>query len=115
MGGCPGCGAHSSGADGVCPVCGAELQPPVVLELDRPPPRPTRTTAPALQTALPRPARASLPGGGTALSSAPGYDELDAPNRLLLWRVTRAPLILLLAWFTASHLVFGASGSSSTT
>ena len=97
MGGCPGCGARSGASAELCPVCGAELQPPVVLELDRPPPRPARASPPA-------PAR-----GGTALSSSgPSYDDIDAPNRLLLWRVTRAPLVLLLAWFTASHLLFGA-------
>jgi hypothetical protein len=97
-------------------VCGAELAPPVVLELDRPPPPPPRPaapwpaplTAPTSPTARARAARASQAGGETALSSGADYDELDHPNRLLMWRVTRAPLILLLAWFTASHLVFGA-------
>jgi hypothetical protein len=33
---------------------------------------------------------------------------VDAPRRLLFWRVSRAPLILLLGWFTLSHLALGA-------
>ena len=46
-------------------------------------------------------------GGGTSLP-APSYDELQARNRLLFWRVSRAPVILLLGWFTLSHLALGA-------
>jgi hypothetical protein len=44
-------------------------------------------------------------GGGTSTAS---YDEIEAPQRRLFWRVSRAPLILLLAWFTLSHLALGA-------
>jgi len=44
-------------------------------------------------------------GGGTSTAS---YDEMEAPRRLLFWRLSRAPLILLLGWFTLSHLALGA-------
>jgi hypothetical protein len=95
-------------------VCGAERQAPVALELDRPPPRSTGRVSVRTTGQPPIPARSaarpSWPpgGGGTALPASPGYDQLDEPNRRLLWRATRAPLLLLLAWFTASHLLFGA-------
>jgi hypothetical protein len=79
-------------------VCGAELAPLVLLELAVPIRR--KTLAPA-------PEGRRVRGGGTSLPP-PTFNELQAGNRLLFWRLSRAPLILLLGWFTLSHLALGA-------
>ncbi|HKE18862.1 MAG TPA: hypothetical protein VKB80_28500 [Kofleriaceae bacterium] len=80
----------------MCPVCGAPIEAQVALELDLPPPRarPPATGAPAARTS------GSTSGRGAATS----YDDIDAPDRRLMWRVTRAPLVALLGWFTLSHV-----------
>jgi hypothetical protein len=54
-------------------------------------------------------ARGAGGGGTSTATSTASYDELEAPRRLLFWRVTRTPLILLLGWFTLSHLALGAT------
>ncbi len=39
---------------------------------------------------------------------SPSYAEQEHGRRLAFWWVTRIPVLLILGWFTASHLVFGA-------
>ena len=39
---------------------------------------------------------------------APSYAEQQHGRRLTFWWATRIPVLLILGWFTASHLVFGA-------
>jgi hypothetical protein len=37
------------------------------------------------------------------------YEAREHSNRLLFWRLTRAPVVALLAWFTASYMFLGAT------
>lgn len=84
----------------MCPVCGAPIEAQVALELDLPPPRarPPATGAPAARTS------GSTSGSTSGRGAATSYDDIDAPDRRLMWRVTRAPLVALLGWFTLSHV-----------
>jgi hypothetical protein len=47
-----------------------------------------------------------FPGSGPR-APGPSYEEMDAPDRRLLWRLSRAPVVLVLGWFTLSHLALG--------
>jgi hypothetical protein len=42
------------------------------------------------------------------VAAGKSFDELERGNRLLYCRVTRFPVLLILGWFTVSHLVLGA-------
>ena len=114
MGVCPRCGAEGGQVGGPCPVCGAAIESRFKLEL----------AEPAAGSRAPRSMPSSRLGGagaaaGPAAASpvlpvrrgrapAPAFAEIDAPRRRLFWRVTRVPLIVILAWFTLSHLALGA-------
>lgn len=37
------------------------------------------------------------------------FDEREHTNRMLVWRVTRVPVLLILGWFTFSHLFLGST------
>jgi hypothetical protein len=105
MGVCRGCAGRTGKAGEVCQVCGRPLDDGAVLELAEPfPVHRARTATTGPMAGLSPGARSA----STTRAPLPSYDELEAPRRLLFWRVTRAPLVLLLAWFTLSHLALGA-------
>ena len=89
--------ARSTGAGWSDPLSRSISAPLVAVGPPVPTARSHSPTAPPSGTTL---RRATLPGAT--------YDELEASNRILLWRVSRTPVILILGWFTLSHLALGA-------
>ncbi len=105
---CPGCGSFYYGDDGVLDLDEGALvashQPGVAGD------RPNQAQIGAIST-LDLGDREPPPGPAVRarpVASGPSFAEQERARRLLYWRVTRIPVLLILGWFTASHLFLGA-------
>jgi hypothetical protein len=98
---CPHCGAPAEGRE-QCPACGALISGgEIELELAEPLPEPAPERPPDPVPERPPP-----------LARPPdtrSWQERQAASVRDYWRVVRLPVVLILGWFTASHLVLGST------
>lgn len=119
---CGNCGAPVNENE-QCSQCGAvDVGEP--LEVDH---ETARAAKPAgVTTHRPAGAQLGAEGGAAEMMSAdgeepwgelapvprrppPSFDEREHSTRLMVWRVTRVPVLLILGWFTISHLFLGST------
>lgn len=119
---CSRCGAAADPGT-QCPACGAPVEEAPVLELDleaaaRPKPAGVEDAScatvggsegadPIAPLELDRPGPAIAPR--PRLPDRRSFAERERAVRVDTWRLTRIPVLVLLGWFTASHLVFGST------
>jgi len=60
-----------------------------------------------LERPTPRPEAQPTIRPGPQKTESPSYKERNRGLMAQYWAVTRAPVLLILGWFTASHLLFG--------
>lgn len=117
---CPRCQTPAP-AGTQCPACGAPVEPEPVLELD------LDMAARAKPDGVERPTEAMI-GGADGAAARVAIDDIgprpvpvprppdprtfaerERAVQMTTWRLTRVPVLLLLGWFTASHLLLGST------